>query len=97
MIGQATFRRQIVLAAILGTMLVVVARARGDLQIAGYQDRLHDPFYVGSDKAFIGAAYNWSGYGRLDDPTGTGKQLEASGDDLRQLFHHRQPLSPDSW
>ena len=98
MIGQATFRRQIVLAAILGTMLVVVARARGDLQIAGYQDRLHDPFYVGNDKAFIGAAYNWSGYGRFDDPTGTGsnwKQMAMISDNYFITANHFRPIRGD--
>ena len=68
---------------------------RADLQVFGYQDRLHDPFYVGADKAFIGASYNWSGYGRVEDPLGTGIELEECRDDLRQLLPHRQSLQAD--
>ena len=36
----------------------------GDLQIEGYQPNLHDRFYVGDDRAFIGEAFDWSGVGR---------------------------------
>ena len=35
--------------------------------VLGYQANLNDRFYVGSDKAFIGAAYDWSGVGQSSD------------------------------
>lgn len=56
----------------LVVLWLFAARAQADLHIAGYQDRLHDPYYVGADKAFIGAGFNWSGVGRIPDPSSSG-------------------------
>ncbi len=59
---------------------------------------MHDPFYVGSDKAFIGAAYNWSGYGRFDDPIGTSsnwKQVVMISDNYFITANHFRPLRGD--
>lgn len=84
--------------AVLAWNLMLFERARGDLQIAGYQDRLHDRFYVGSDKAFIGASYNWSGYGRLADPAGEGanwKQVAMISDNYVLTTNHNHPNRGD--
>lgn len=75
-------------------VLFVANSARADLRIAGYQDRLHDPYYVGADKAFIGAAYNWSGVGRFPDPSPTGlnwKTLTMISDNYFITANHHQP------
>ena len=42
-------------------------RCFADLQILGYDETLHDRFYVGVDKNFIGSQFDWSGYGRMHD------------------------------
>jgi hypothetical protein len=99
MFDQAIFRRLLVFSAILSTTALVARHAHGDLQIAGYQDRLHDPFYVGSDKAFIGAAYRWSGYGRWEDPAATGgsnwKHVAMISDNYFLTANHNRPLLGD--
>lgn len=98
MLGQAALRRLLLLSTMLSTMVLVAGRARGDLQIAGYEDRLHDPFYVGSDKAFIGAGYNWSGYGRLEDPVAASsnwKQVTMISDNYFLTANHNKPNRAD--
>ena len=98
MLGQARFRRLFVLSTILGTAVLVAGQARGDLMIAGYEPRLHDPFYVGADKAFTGAAYNWSGYGRWADPVGTGgnwKHVTMISDNYFITANHNRPNRGD--
>lgn len=37
------------------------------MTIQGYQSKLHDRFYVGGDRAFIGEAYNWTGVRGTDE------------------------------
>ena len=54
MVGQARLQRWFTRATVLIVAILAASFARGDLQIAGYEDRLHDRFYVGSDRAFIG-------------------------------------------
>jgi len=41
--------------------------ASAEMLVQGYDAALHDRFYVGNDKAFIGDPYDWSGVGRTDD------------------------------
>ncbi len=72
MIGQQKRGILVAVGTLLSLIVFQAERAWGDLQIAGYQDRLHDRFYTGADKAFIGADFSWSGIGRLADPTGSG-------------------------
>ena len=62
-------------------------RRFADRRIPGTSAR---PFYVGSDKAFIGTGYDWSGVGRRARIPSKEQQLETGHDDLGQLFHHRQ-------
>ncbi len=98
MLGQAKFRRLLVLGAIVSATALVASRARGDLLVAGYEDRLHDPFYVGVDKAFIGASYNWSGYGRWEDSSATGsnwKQVTMISDNYFLTANHNKPNRGD--
>lgn len=52
------------IAAMLWLMPAGVASATMILQ--SYDAKKHDRFYVGADKAFIGAPYDWSGVGRND-------------------------------
>jgi hypothetical protein len=79
---------------VLVASLLAAGSARGDLQIAGYEDRLHDRFYVGSDRAFIGTFYNWSGIGRIQDPSGTTsnwKQVTMISDNYFVTAEHNRP------
>jgi hypothetical protein len=98
MAGRLIFGRCLFIV-LLGVVSLVAGRARGDLTVAGYQDRLHDPFYVGADKAFIGAGYNWSGYGRWSDPTSVGssnwKQVTMISDNYFITAVHNQPNRSD--
>lgn len=52
-------------AAILLLLAVMPSAANAALLIQGYSANLHDRFYSGADKAFIGAAYDWSGIGQV--------------------------------
>lgn len=55
--------------AVLGVAVFCTSAARADLYILNYQPQLHDRFYSGADKSFIGQAYNWSGVGKeVGDP-----------------------------
>jgi hypothetical protein len=40
-----------------------------DLYIQGYSPHLHDRFYTGSDNAFVGQGYDWSGVGQSQGVT----------------------------
>jgi hypothetical protein len=99
MFGQAMTispaKRRILIALVfLAGNLSQLDPARGDLQIAGYQDRLHDRFYAGADKAFIGADYNWSGNGRMADPVGDGtnwKQVVMISENYFITANHNHP------
>ena len=91
-------RRLLTLSVLLGISLIGAGSARGDLQIAGYQERLHDRFYVGADKAFIGTDYNWSGVGRLQDPIAGGsnwKQVTMISDNYFITANHNKPSLGD--
>jgi len=97
MAGRLTFGRFLFLA-VLCIVVLAAGRARGDLTVAGYQERLHDPFYVGRDKAFIGAGYDWSGFGRWYDPTATSgnwKQVTMISDNYFITALHNQPNRGD--
>jgi Dockerin type I domain len=97
MAGRLIFGR-FLLFSLLSVLALAAGRARGDLTIAGYQERLHDPFYVGSDKVFIGAGYNWSGFGRWYDPVATGgnwKQVTMISDNYFITAVHNQPNRGD--
>lgn len=104
MLGQATRVSSttrallLLLGAFLTGHTLLVERAFGDLLISGYQDRLHDRFYVGSDSAFIGAGYNWSGIGRLPDPAGGGtnwKHVAMISDNYVITTNHNRPNRGD--
>src|SRR3990172_1250826 len=99
MVGQARHNLALGLGAVLSVVTLGANLARGDLQIAGYEDRLHDRFYVGSDRAFIGSGYNWSGYGRLQDPiAGSGsnwKQVTMISDNYFLTDDHHHPTRKD--
>jgi hypothetical protein len=72
--------------------------ACADLLVSGYQDRLHDPYYVGADKAFIGQGYNWSGVGRIADPAGGSsnwKSLTMISDNYFITANHFKPNRGD--
>jgi hypothetical protein len=74
------------------------APARGDLLVAGYEPRLHDRFYVGPDRAFIGEALSWSGYGRMYDPVGSGgswPHLTMISDNWFISANHFHPIRGD--
>jgi hypothetical protein len=93
MAGRIKLQR-LLFIALLGVVGLTAGRARGDLTIAGYSERLHDPFYVGSDKAFIGAGYNWSGFGRWYDPAATSgnwKQVTMISDNYFLTANHNRP------
>jgi hypothetical protein len=51
--------------------LAVEGICRGDLQVQTYQPNRQDRFYAGSDKDFVGQAFDWSGVGQVvtTDPT----------------------------
>jgi hypothetical protein len=86
--------QRLLFIALLGVVGLAADRARADLTIAGYEERLHDPFYVGSDKAFIGAGYNWSGFGRWYDPAATSgnwKQVTMISDNYFLTANHNRP------
>lgn len=94
MFGRTAWKWLVIAAPALCACWAFSPRAHADLQIAGYQDRLHDPYYVGPDKAFIGAAYNWSGIGRIPDPTTGGinwKSLVMISDNYFITAFHNQP------
>jgi hypothetical protein len=55
--------RILCLLAILG----VQSQAVGDMVIEDYQDSRHNRFYSGSDKDFVGQAFDWSGVGQTQD------------------------------
>jgi hypothetical protein len=72
--------------------------ARADLLVSGYQDRIHDPYYVGADKDFIGKSYNWSGVGRIADPAGgtsNWKNLTMISDNYFITANHFKPNRGD--
>lgn len=82
----------------IGMLWMQLGVAHADLLIRSYQDRLHDPFYVGADKAFIGAAYNWSGVGRIPDPAASGinwKTVAMISDNYFITAFHNQPNRGD--
>jgi hypothetical protein len=99
MVGQKPWANSLlVLCAAVCATAFATTSVRADLQIFGYQDRLHDPFYVGADKAFIGAEYDWSGYGRLSDPIGTGsnwKSVAMISDNYFLTAKHFKPVRGD--
>ena len=70
--GRNPWSRLIVGMFVFVSCLAQAGRTLGDLSISGYEDRLHDRFYIGPDRAFIGEPYRWSGIGRMSDPTGAG-------------------------
>jgi hypothetical protein len=79
---------------LLVLVFLLSANARADLLVSGYQDRLHDPYYVGEDKSFIGAGYNWSGVGRIADPAGgtsNWKTLTMISDNFFITADHNRP------
>jgi hypothetical protein len=43
---------------------ILTSVSYGDLWVQGYSANLHDRFYAGADRAFIGQAYDWSGVGQ---------------------------------
>jgi hypothetical protein len=94
-IGRSGYLAGVVLCVALSSApLWIVGRAHADLQIAGYQDRLHDPYYVGADKAFIGTGYSWSGIGRISDPSGATtnwKSLTMISDNYFITADHNKP------
>jgi len=49
----------------LAVLVSLPAVAQADLQLQDYDAKRHDRFYTGGDKAFIGAAYDWSGVGKV--------------------------------
>lgn len=55
----------------LGFVGLVVFASVGyaDLWIQGYSANLHDRFYAGADRAFIGQGYDWSGVGQASNGT----------------------------
>lgn len=59
-------------------------------QIRDYDDARHDRLYSGTDKAFIGADYDWSGVGFIDANTNDGR-LWAT------LISDRYFLSAEHW
>jgi hypothetical protein len=99
MVGQKPWASSaLVLCAAVFATAWATTKVRADLQVFGYQDRLHDPFYVGADKAFIGAEYDWSGYGRLPDPIGTGlnwKSVAMISDNYFLTASHFKPIRGD--
>ncbi|MGD9634696.1 MAG: dockerin type I domain-containing protein [Pirellulales bacterium] len=94
MFGRRAWKWSVLVVPTLCAWWAFSPRARADLQIAGYQDRLHDPYYVGPDKAFIGAAFNWSGVGRIPDPATGGtnwKSVTMISDNYFITAFHNQP------
>src|SRR5581483_2345606 len=59
--GWPTMMRRVMLSI---AALLVAGAARADLLIQGYQPRLHDRFYTGTDRAFIGQGEDFSGVGK---------------------------------
>ncbi len=51
------------LCAIVGFLGIWTDVASAAMTLENYSPAKHDRFYTGSDKAFIGAAYDWSGVG----------------------------------
>lgn len=45
------------------TLFLFAYPVKADMIIYGFQPNLHQRFYSGSDRAFIGDSYNWSGVG----------------------------------
>lgn len=96
--GPSSVRLFLSSAAVFCFVGLFAAAARGDLTVAGYEDRLHDRFYVGADRAFIGEPYNWSGVGRLYDPTATGgnwKSFTMISDNWFITANHFRPVRGD--
>jgi hypothetical protein len=58
--------KRFLLLAIAGWLLIAVDWASATMIVQSYDQTKHDRFYVGSDKAFIGDPYDWSGVGRND-------------------------------
>jgi hypothetical protein len=53
-------------AGVLGFLglVILTSVSHADLWIQGYSANLHDRFYTGADRAFIGQGFNWSGVGK---------------------------------
>jgi hypothetical protein len=53
-------------AGVLGFvgLLVLTSVSYADLWVQGYSANLHNRFYVGADRTFIGQGYDWSGVGQ---------------------------------
>lgn len=60
-----SFLRALGLVAVLFLQSLCLA----DLQVQTYQPNRQDRFYVGADKAFLGAAFDWSGVGQVGGGT----------------------------
>ena len=60
-ISPRQMKRHVLLVAVALSWFVSSAPAPAAMVVEGYNPANHDRFYVGSDKAFIGDPYNWSG------------------------------------
>jgi hypothetical protein len=50
-------------ALLIASLLLLPTCVRGDMIVRDYRPVRHDRFYSGSDKSFVGAAFNFSGVG----------------------------------
>jgi hypothetical protein len=60
MVNFSTERNFLIIA---GVLLAMQALALADMEVETLEPNQQDRFYVGSDKNFLGAAFNWSGVG----------------------------------
>jgi len=58
---------RLILAVLCGTIFLGAKVSPADLYLQGYDSKVHDRYYTGSDKAFVGQGYDWSGVGYSDD------------------------------
>ena len=72
LVSEAGFRMQVsrvqhVLVGLFSLVVGAAAVTRADMTIRVHVPQRHDRFYSGSDKAFLGQAYDWSGVGKSTD------------------------------
>jgi len=58
---------RLILAVLCGTILLGAKVSPADLYLQDHDSKVHDRYYTGSDKAFVGQGYDWSGVGYSDD------------------------------